>query len=123
MNQDDIEKFLKLQPKLKIIHTEMSLLSKKSPNEPLNKFKLKFINNLIETANEILGEYKPFEDFEVFSDDDLPTNSDVVFIISPYLRSLEKLRCDNISEDSMYHWYWMIDGVQTSMATDGATIR
>jgi len=125
MKKADIETFLKLQPKLDITHTELSVLSKKNPNDAVNKFKLKFVNDMLVDANKVLGEaYKPFGDFEQFSEDDLPTTSDVVFILSPYLRSLEKLRCDNIEREHLGSWYWVVDGeIDKSLRTDPPTIR
>ena len=35
----------------------------------------------------------------LFNEDEMPNNSDTVFIISHYLTSLEKLRCDNIKQE------------------------
>ena len=51
----------------------------------MNKFKLKIVNNLLTIANKILTKkYMPFDNFELFDEDDLPTNSDVVVIISNF---------------------------------------
>jgi hypothetical protein len=125
MTLDEIQVFLKLQPKLQITHDEMSILSKKSPNDAVNTFKLKFLNDMLRQANAILGEdYKPFDDFEEFSEDNLPFNSDVVFILAPYLRSLEKLRCDNIKKsDYDINWYWVAEGKTTELRTTRPTIQ
>ncbi len=124
MNQEQIETFLKLQPQLKSAYDEISLLSKKKPTDSLNKFKLKFINSILFRANEILEDkYKPFpEDFTTFEEDDMPNNSDVVFILSHYLTSLEKLRCDNIKYKD-YNRYWLINGEVSDQKTDPATIK
>jgi len=125
MTREEIEIYLKLQPKLAITHDELSVLSKKSPNDAVNKFKLKFINSMLKEANTILDKgYKPFIDFEVFSEDEIPTNSDIVFILSPYLRGLEKLRCDNIDQDGLSNWFWVVDGQMIKeLKTDSPTIR
>lgn len=124
MKRAEIETFLKLQPKLAITHSELSILSKKNPNDAVNKFKLKLVNSMLSEANTILGtDYKPFSDFEIFVEDDLPTTSDAVFILSPYLRSLEKLRCDNIQHEGFDNWFWLIDGKVSDLKTDPATIR
>jgi hypothetical protein len=124
MNTEQVETFLKLQPQLKSAYDEIALLSKKKPTDSLNKFKLKFINSILSRANEILEDkYKPFpEDFTLFNEDDMPNNSDVVFILSHYLTSLEKLRCDNIKY-SDYHWYWVIDGEVSDQETNSRTIK
>ncbi len=124
MNTQQVETFLKLQPQLKSAYDEIALLSKKKPTDALNKFKLKFINSILSRANSILGtKYKPFPDeFELFDEDDMPNNGDVVFILSHYLTSLEKLRCDNI-EYSDYKWRWLIQGKGSDKVTDSPTIK
>jgi hypothetical protein len=124
MNANEVETFLKLQPQLKSAYDEVSLLSKKKPTDTLNKFKLKFINSILIRANEILDKkYKPFPDeFDVFNEDEMPNNSDVVFILSHYLTSLEKLRCNNI-EYSRFKWYWTINKKISSQETDPPTIK
>lgn len=119
-----MELFLKLQPQIKSAYEEISILSKKKPTEAVNNFKLKFINSMVAKANEILGnKYQPFskDEFAQFNEDDIPTNSDIVFILSNYLTSFEKLRCDNIIE---YYstWYWVIDGEKSGKKTDRPTI-
>ena len=126
MNVIQVETFLKLQPQLKSAYDEIALLSKKKPTDSLNTFKLKFINSNLLRANEILEDnYKPFpEDFSLFDENDMPNNSDVVFILSHYLTSLEKLRCDNIKySNSDYNWYWLIDDELSTQATDRPAIK
>jgi hypothetical protein len=124
MNAQQVEIFLKLQPQLKSAYEEISLLSKKKPTDALNKFKLKFINSILTRANEILGEkYKPSpNEFDLFNEEDMPNNGDVVFILSHYLTSLEKLRCDNIKY-SDYEWYWVVNGKISDKKTGMPTIR
>ena len=109
---------------LKSTYDEISLLSKKKPTESLNTFKLKLINSILLRANEILGDnYRPFpEDFSAFDEDDMPNNSDVVFILSHYLTSLEKLRCDNI-KSYQFKWYWIIDGKASDLETNSPTMK
>jgi hypothetical protein len=87
----------------------MSLLSKKSPNDAVNIFKLKFLNTLLDQANQLLGSaYRPFTDFERFDQDNVPQNSDVVFILAQYLQCFEKLRADNVVVRGG-HWQWVIE--------------
>lgn len=127
MNKQQVEAFLKLQTQLKSAYDEISLLSKKKPTDSLNKFKLKFINSILSRANEILEDkYKPFpDDFTLFNEDDMPNNSDVVFILSHYLTALEKLRCDNVIQKSSYprNWFWMIGNKMSKQETNGPTIK
>lgn len=106
MKKIDVDVFEKLSGQLISVYEEISLLSKKRPNDAVNKFKLKFLNTLISDSNEFLSDkYKPFDDFNIFNEDDIPQNSDVVFILSQYIQCFEKFRADNVIQ---FHgaWYW-----------------
>ncbi|AFZ57345.1 hypothetical protein H6G54_25600 [Anabaena cylindrica FACHB-243] len=106
MKRKDVDEFEKISGQMQGFYDELSVLSKKSPNDGVNKFKLNFVNKLLNDSNEFLGEkYRPFEDFDI---DDVPINSDVVFILSQYLQCFEKLRADNVKYKST-NWYWVID--------------
>lgn len=110
MNSSDVDKFEKLAGQVLGLYEEMSILSKKSPNDAVNKFKLKFINRQLSESNTFLGErYRPFSDFAIFSEDDIPQNSDVVFILAQYLQCMEKLRGDHVIIRNG-SWYWRVEG-------------
>jgi hypothetical protein len=125
MNKQDINNFEKTQSQLEGLLVEVTNLAKKSPNDGLNKFKLKFINEIILNSNKILGkDYKPLDSFEKFDEDDLPTNSDVTFILSQYLSCFEKLRSDNIFRKQeydgnryFYEWFWVVDKSKSTIKT------
>ncbi|MEH2459447.1 hypothetical protein [Nostoc sp.] len=109
MKRKDVDEFEKLSVQLQSIYDELSILSKKSPNDAVNKFKLNFINKLLNNSNELLSQkYRPFEDFSEFDTDDIPQYSDVVLILSQYLQCFEKLRADNVKMQSGY-WHWLVD--------------
>lgn len=125
MTEKEVNNFEKVQAQLESLHAEISTLSKKSSNDALNKFKLKFVNQTLSGANELLGvNYKPFNDFEKFDDEDLPSNSDVTLILGQYLNCMEKLRTDNICREREYdgnkyyfEWYWMINKKKSEIKT------
>lgn len=125
MTKEDVNKFEKVQSQIEGLLLEITNLAKKSPNDAVNKFKLKFINEILIEANTILGKaYKPLSSFEKFDEDDLPSNSDVSFILSQYLSCFEKLRSDNIYRKKgydgnkyFYEWYWLIDKAESSVKT------
>lgn len=109
MNEKQASLFDKTEEQLISMHVEIGLLSKKKPDSPINKFKLKLINTLINKANNLLGkEYLPFGEFNGFDEDDLPTASDVVLMLSQYLKSISKLRFDHTIWDSG-SYYWILD--------------
>ncbi|MGP8051208.1 MAG: hypothetical protein ACLPYB_11450 [Desulfobaccales bacterium] len=118
MTRADVDKFERLVGQLQSTYDEISLLSKKSPNDAVNKFKLKFINTLLEQSNEFIGQkYKPFDEFMLFNEDDIPQNSDVAFILSQYLQCFEKLRADNVVMRSG-EWCWAIKAEKGEKADD-----
>lgn len=109
-NENDVEKLEKVIGQLKGAHSEISILAKKSPADSLNAFKLTLINNVIKTSNEVLGEkYKPFEHFNQFEADDLPSNSDVTMILAQYMEEAERYRSDNVIYYDFNWWYRVND--------------
>ena len=114
-SKEDVEALEKLIGQLQGLHSEISQLAKKSPNDGLNKFKLKLVNKVISKGNELLqGRYRPFDDFEQFEEDNLPTNSDVTLIIAQYMEQTERYRSDNVIFHGSRHRY-VIDGVPSDL--------
>lgn len=85
-------------------------MAKKSPNDAVNAFKLKLINKMIAFWNAVLGlKYRPFDDFEQFDSDDVPSTSDVAMVLGQYMEEAERYRSDNVE----YHggkWVYVVDG-------------
>lgn len=115
----DVAGFEKVNAQLEGVYDEITSLSKKSPNDGVNKFKLRLVNKILEDANLILDNiHKPFDDFTVFDEDTLPSNSDVAFILAQYLNCMESLRAENIREsDYGGEWYWVVDGKKSADKT------
>jgi len=117
MTLEEISNFEKLQTQLRSLHSEISALIKKSSNDALNKFKLKFVNQTISKVNDLLGKkHMPFNNFEQFDENDLPTNSDVTLMLGQYLNCMEKLRADNIRFGDFY-WHWLGNEGETDIRT------
>lgn len=110
MKQQDIDQFETLNGQLVAFHAEINTLVKKTPNDALNKFKLGLVNSVLLKANIFLGETRlPFEDFEIFDVEAMPSTSDVLMIIAQYLSAFEKLRTENI-KGFYKSWYWVVEG-------------
>jgi len=123
MNEEEVELFIKCYTQIQSIYNEITALSKKKPNEAVNKFKLRFINQILENANQLLkGNHKPFADFEKFYEDEIPTTSDVTMIFAQYLESMEKLHSDNIIWGGD-KWCWIIDGKLSRIETIRSSIK
>jgi hypothetical protein len=117
MKKTDVETFEKVQVQLQGIYTEISEFAKKKPDGTINTFKLNFINNILARANSVLDDQnRPFKDFVKFDIDEIPTNSDVTFILIQYINCMEKYRADNITEN-YGNWYWLIEGQESSIQT------
>lgn len=117
-SKNDIEIFEKVQTQLKALHEEIGILSKKKPDDGINKFKLRLVNNVLDHANRILSKkYKPFSDFNLFDVDTIPTNSDVVTILAQYLNCMEKLRADHIENTGYNSWVWKINNKSIDLET------
>lgn len=93
---EKLTKYGKICSQLRDLHKEISLLSQKKPDNPINTFKLKFINEKLIEANAILDDkHKPFDEFETFDEANLPSSSDVVLVLSQYVNCMERWFSDN----------------------------
>lgn len=59
MKKDKTEQVLGL---IRTLKYEFHELSSKKPNDQVNTFKLKYVNQAIKAANEVLKENKPYRD-------------------------------------------------------------
>lgn len=120
---EDVDNFLMLLMQLDKSLQDFLELSKKKPNDPVNKFKLRLVNTLFERANSFLDKsYKPFDSFETFDEDEIPTNSDVVLILSQYLGCLKKYGRDNTHDDG-FKDLWIIKGKVSTIDADMNKLR
>ena len=118
---DDVERLEKLICQLQGPHSEISQLSKKSPNDGLRLFKLKLVNKVLQSGNEVLEEhYIPFDDFRQFEEDDLPTNSDVAIILAQYMEQAERFRSDHMTYRDC-EWRYLVDGVPSTICGKAPT--
>jgi hypothetical protein len=105
-----VEEFERIAAQLTALHQEFSVQAKSKPDNPINKFKLKMLNEKLASANALLaGPFKPFADFAEFEEADLPTNSDVALVLTTYLASLERWRSAHVLKDGYDH-YWRTAG-------------
>jgi len=120
MTKQDVEYFETIRSKLEGLHSEISILSNKSHDFVVGSFKLKLINQILLSANEFLGEkYKPFNGFNIFEELESPTYSDIVLMLTQYLKCFEIYRTNNIKQDVIHpdHWYWIIENYQSQFRT------
>ncbi len=117
MKESDVMAFEKIELQLLHLRSEMDSLSKKSPNDPINKFKLRLINDVLEPMTDILGaQYAPIRDFRSFDPESLPTNSDVLVVMSQYQAGVDKMRQDQTGYDRG-RLVWLIDDKPSEIVT------
>lgn len=92
MKSKDVEKYEELRSKLVSLKKDIALLSAKKPNEALNEFKLNMINKVLSQTNELIGDFKPEDDFDVFDSVSMPTNSDVLMVLNLYLTGMTRFK-------------------------------
>ena len=106
---EQVDQFERIAKQLVALHAEFAAHAKSKADNPINKFKVKMLNEKIVAANQILaGVFKPFDGFAQFDEDELPTNSDVSLVLTTYLASLERWRSAHVEYDDDMHddWFW-----------------
>lgn len=113
--EDEVRDLEKLVVQLQGLHTEISILAKKAPNDGLNLFKLKLVNSILAKGNSILvGHYKPLENFTNFDESALPTNSDVTMVLALYIEQAERFRSNNMIYYD-HKWRYMVKGAASQI--------
>ena len=112
IRRQDILIYKKVVEQMKTLKEEFTVLSKSKPDNPLNQLKVEIVNERLKDANRLLvGDHKPFSSFEEFNSDRLPTNSDVLLILSEYIAALGRWRAEHVYQDALYIWHWRtLDG-------------
>ncbi|MDR1653898.1 MAG: hypothetical protein LBS01_09710 [Prevotellaceae bacterium] len=90
--QAEVNKFEMLEKLLASIYEEMKEFSKKKPDEPLNKFKVKNINRVLAQIKDILKNEPTNEFLDLLDEDSLPSNSDCILIIGQFKSSMSQFR-------------------------------
>lgn len=88
ITQDAVNQYELLNPLLLGVYKELQELSKKKPDTPLNNFKIKSVNRILEPIKKLLKEEDAYPFLDILDMDDVPTNSDVVLILSQYIEAM-----------------------------------
>jgi hypothetical protein len=108
---EEAEAFEKLESQIQSTRHEIAELSKKKPNDPLNKFKQSHLNALLTKCNTLLGSDVPLEDFTTFDEEQLATNSDAIFVLAHYTDALHRFRVANTGYGNGKH-FWILTAVK-----------
>lgn len=108
MQKADVELYEKLHGQLLSMRSQFEALSKKNPNDVVNEFKIGLVNTLLADINGLIGDYKPFPDFEQFENSPRVFNSDVLLILAQYLTAMNRFKIANMTvEQSPLKTDWL----------------
>lgn len=88
------------------IYLEMKEFSKKKPDEPLNKFKVKSVNRVLEQVKEILKSEPTAEFLDLLDDESLPSNSDSILILGQFKASMKDFYSKYWKRESGVGYRW-----------------
>ena len=89
---DRVRQFELVESMLDSLYREMKELSKKSPDGTLNSLKVKMINRVMADLKTVLGSEPSVGYLDLLEDEKLPSNSDVVLILSQYDAAVTRFR-------------------------------
>jgi len=91
-SNSDVTNYKMLNELVEAVYIEMKELSKKKPDDLLNKFKVKSVNRVIEKLKVLLKEEPTVEFLDILDEESLPSNSDTVLIISQHIAALKQYK-------------------------------
>lgn len=102
--EEQVKVYETISPLLKAAFDEVKEFSKKKQEELLNVKKVKMINRLLEKAKEVLKNEPSYDYLDMLDESELPSNSDVVLIMSQYISAMNSFRHDHYRNSA-----WDID--------------
>ncbi|MDT3778200.1 hypothetical protein PJI16_11600 [Nitrospira sp. MA-1] len=106
--EKNIEDYELLKDMLDSQKREFDLLSKKKPDDQLNKMKLKMVNRVLEPLKKICENEPSYMFLDTLNEDEMPTYSDVVLIISQYETALDEFKeTHHFRDDYRLEHRWM----------------
>ena len=106
--EKNIEDYELLKDMLDSQKREFDLLSKKKPDDQLNKMKLKMVNRVLEPLKKICQNEQSYMFLDTLNEDEMPTYSDVVLIISQYETALDEFKGTyHFKDEYLFKPRWM----------------
>lgn len=107
-SESDITNYKMLNELVEAVYIEMKELSKKKPDDLLNKFKVKSVNRVLEKLKALLKGEPTVEFLDILDEESLPSNSDTVLIISQHIAALKQYKNRYYKYDNgtyEHRWY------------------
>jgi len=95
----NVENYKLLKDMLSAQKIEFDILSKKKADGQLNSMKIKMVNRVLEPLKELFKQEESYNFLDTLNEDEIPTNSDVVLIISQYETAINEFK------NKYYHDY------------------
>lgn len=114
----EVNQFLMLKELVTGLYNEMKDFTKKSANETLNEFKIKSLNRVLMPLKEVLKNQPTALFLDTLDESSLPTNSDVVFILSQYLTAMQNYEDRYYRLDNFKHkkrWNTIENPIETKI--------
>ena len=93
-SKEKAEIFEIIMPLLKALYEEFRELSKKKPDAKINETKINISNRLLEKSRIVLANESTIDYLILLEKDLIPSNDDVVIIMSQYMTAMNKFKKD-----------------------------
>lgn len=98
---DKVDRWRITAPLLTAMYKEFQEFSRKKPEGVISKSKIKITNRLLEECRQVLQSSPSIAFLDLFDEDDLPQNSDVVLMLSQYVASMTNFRANHYGFDGL----------------------
>lgn len=78
---------------LKSAYIELRDMSKKTPKDSLSVMKVKTLNRILERIKILLSDEPSVDFLDLIDEDDIPSNSDALLIMSQYVGAIDNYWC------------------------------
>ena len=106
VTDEQVELYNTINPLINYIFKELKDFSKKNQNDPINLTKVKMINRLLVKAQIILKNEPSINYLDLLEENQLPSISDAVLIVSLYISALETFHSDHYYYDNDLGSVW-----------------
>ena len=96
-------------PLLNAMFSEFRELSKKNPDRPVSKPKIRVVNRLLGRCREVLDDEPSIEFLDLLDEDEVPQNSDVVLMLSQHVAAMTQFRSRYWGFGSGVQEMWSVD--------------
>ena len=111
ITKQNVQEYEMLNPILDSLYDEVKELSKKKQDGVLNKFKVAMINKVLSQIKELLKNESTTQFLDLLDEDQLPTNSDAVLVMTQFSSALAQFKNKYYIDDDMSdEGEWQIKG-------------